>query len=76
MSEASGVGKLSTTFNLTVVESNLVAMVCGGATTKGAAARMGISYNTARKYMSRIFEKVGVRRQTELVALMIGNGRS
>jgi DNA-binding CsgD family transcriptional regulator len=59
-------------FRLTPVESALADHICDGISVKQAALRMGISYHTARKYLARVFEKTHVRRQTELVSLLLG----
>lgn len=62
-------------FKLTPVENALADHICSGASVKQAAIRMGISYHTARKYLARIFEKTHVRRQTELVSLLLSARR-
>jgi DNA-binding CsgD family transcriptional regulator len=62
-------------FSLTPVEGVLADHICSGVSVRQAADRMGISYHTARKYLARIFEKTHVRRQTELVSLLLGPRR-
>ena len=66
-------GALSTvadTFGLTAGEGRVLQHVASGASTKEAAVALGISENTAKTHLSRIFEKTGVSRQAELVALL------
>ncbi|BAQ18635.1 helix-turn-helix transcriptional regulator [Methyloceanibacter caenitepidi] len=59
--------QLNGLFGLTGRESELLRRLIGGETLKAAAARMGISYNTARVHLQRIYEKTGVASQSELV---------
>jgi DNA-binding CsgD family transcriptional regulator len=42
-----------------------------GKSVDAAASAMGISVNTARAYLKRIYGKTGVRRQPELVRLLL-----
>jgi DNA-binding CsgD family transcriptional regulator len=35
---------------------------------------MGISYGTARGYLKIVFQKSGARTQSQLVALLLGDG--
>jgi DNA-binding CsgD family transcriptional regulator len=37
---------------------------------------MGITYGTARGYLKLIFQKTGVRTQSQLVALLLGGSTS
>lgn len=52
---------------LTPVERSLVMAVVGGASMRDAADHLGISYHTARKYMQRIYSKLEVRGQADLL---------
>lgn len=58
-------------YALTPVEARLAASIAQGRSVDEAALEMGISRNTARAYVKRIFHKTGVRRQAELVRLML-----
>ncbi|MEQ8401031.1 MAG: helix-turn-helix transcriptional regulator [Roseitalea porphyridii] len=57
-------------FGLTNAEAQLAIEVAKGDGREAAAARCGITVNTARSHLSRIFEKTGVSRQAELVNLI------
>lgn len=58
-------------FGLTPAEASLATRVANGAALAEAAAHLGISEQTARSYMKRVFSKTGVGRQTELVMLIL-----
>jgi DNA-binding CsgD family transcriptional regulator len=68
------VGMLQSRFGLTRAEARLALEMTAGDGRKAAAARCGISLNTARTHLGRIFEKAGVRRQAELVRRMAEMG--
>jgi DNA-binding CsgD family transcriptional regulator len=55
---------------LTLGESRVAALVGVGVSPKDAAERLGIAEETARNLLKRVFAKVGVSRQPELVALL------
>jgi DNA-binding CsgD family transcriptional regulator len=55
---------------LTLGEARVAALVGSGLSPKEAAARLGIARETARSVLKRVFSKVGVSRQSELVALL------
>ncbi len=55
---------------LTLSEARLASLVGIGLPPKQAAERLGISEQTARSVLKRVFSKVGVSRQSELVSLM------
>jgi DNA-binding CsgD family transcriptional regulator len=57
-------------FQLTLGEARLAALVGAGASPGKAAETLGISENTARTVLKRVFEKTGVSRQSELAALL------
>lgn len=61
---------LEVRFGLTPAEARFALEIVKGGGRGGAAARLGISLSTARMHLSRIFEKLGVRRQAELVRLL------
>lgn len=58
-------------FALTPAEAELAAELTRGDGRQAAARRLGISVGTVRSHLTRIFEKTGVRRQAELVRLLI-----
>lgn len=60
--------QLKALFGLTARESDLLRRFTAGETLKTAAARIGISYNTARVHLQRIYDKTGVTSQPELVS--------
>jgi DNA-binding CsgD family transcriptional regulator/PAS domain-containing protein len=55
---------------LTLSEARLAALVGTGLGTGQAAKRLGITEGTARTALKRVFQKVGVSRQSELAALL------
>jgi DNA-binding CsgD family transcriptional regulator/PAS domain-containing protein len=55
---------------LTLGEARVAAIVGSGVQPREAANRLGISEETARNVLKRVFAKVGVSRQSELVALL------
>jgi DNA-binding CsgD family transcriptional regulator len=57
-------------FGLTRSEAKLALALSGGDSLSEAAQRHGVSLNTARVHLSRVFDKTGVNRQGALVALL------
>lgn len=57
-------------FGLTGAEALLAFEMRHGDGRRAAAERRGISYATARSHLSRIFDKMGVSRQAELVRIL------
>lgn len=55
---------------LTLGEARVVALVATGLPPSEAAAKLGISVETARSALKRAFSKLGVSRQSELAALL------
>jgi DNA-binding CsgD family transcriptional regulator len=55
---------------LTLGEARLASLVGTGLRPGEAAARLGITEETARTALKRVFSKVGVSRQSELAAMM------
>jgi DNA-binding CsgD family transcriptional regulator/PAS domain-containing protein len=55
---------------LTLGEARVAAWIGSGLPPRQAAAKLGISEETARTVLKRVFAKVGVSRQSELAALM------
>lgn len=69
---APSVGLLVDAFGLTPREAQLALALRDGAALSHAAWRLGITEGTARQYLKCVFAKTGVRRQSELVALLSG----
>lgn len=61
-------------FDLTPAESRLARLVGQAQTPREAALGLGITEETARTTLKRIFSKTGTRRQAELVRLLGGSG--
>jgi DNA-binding CsgD family transcriptional regulator len=57
---------------LTVAERRLACLLVVGHSLEEAAGQTNVTVSTARSYLKRIFTKIGVRRQSELVAYMQG----
>lgn len=55
---------------LTLGEARVAALVGSGLAPREAAERLGITEETTRTALKRVFSKVGVSRQSELVALL------
>jgi DNA-binding CsgD family transcriptional regulator len=62
--------KLSTIFALTGAEATLAVHLSRGKSLAAAATEMGVSMNTIRTHLKRIFSKTDTNRQGELVALL------
>jgi DNA-binding CsgD family transcriptional regulator len=58
-------------FKLTLGEARLASLIGGGIQVKAAAEVLGITEDTARTVLKRVFAKTGVGRQGELAALMM-----
>jgi DNA-binding CsgD family transcriptional regulator/PAS domain-containing protein len=54
-------------YGLSPAESGLAARIVGGMSLRQAAAAIGITDNTARTHLKRVFVKTGARRQSDLV---------
>lgn len=61
-------------FGLTRAEAALAIEMLKGDGRAAAAGRCGISVNTARTHLTRIFEKTGVKRQAELIRVLMDGG--
>lgn len=61
---------LRAVYGLTLAEAQLAEAVCNGAALKDYAGSRQISYETARTYLRRIYDKTGARRQSELARLV------
>ena len=68
ISEAESLAKL---YALTHSEAELVRLLALGHSLEEAAAKRGVSVNTARSHLKHAFAKTGTSRQGELVRLVI-----
>jgi DNA-binding CsgD family transcriptional regulator len=57
-------------FGLTQAEARLAIALLGGETLRGAADKSGVTFETARTHLARIFEKTGVHGQPSLMRLL------
>ncbi|AZU03611.1 CheY-like receiver [Glycocaulis alkaliphilus] len=62
---------LAALYNLTPAEAGLAESLVRGVGLTAACRERGISQNTGKGYLKRIFEKTGASRQSELVALVM-----
>lgn len=62
---------IATLFDLSPSEANLAALLSQGMTLAEAARETGLTESTVRTYSKKIFAKVGVGRQAELVRLIL-----
>lgn len=72
--EGGGIGgseALRRVYDLTEAEAELVSLLVEGRRLEEAARLRGVSRNTAKTQLSRVFEKTGVRRQADLVRLVL-----
>ena len=58
-------------FGFTPAEATFAIEIVKGDGRQAAADRLGITVGTARSHLSKIFDKTGVRRQAELVRLLL-----
>jgi DNA-binding CsgD family transcriptional regulator len=58
-------------FGLTSAEVRVASLLFGGATTKVVAEQLKVSAHTVHVHIAHLFQKTGVRRQSELVRLMM-----
>ncbi|WP_438749238.1 helix-turn-helix transcriptional regulator [Pararhizobium sp. O133] len=66
---------LSGLFDLTPGEARVARELSSGANLESVAVTLGLSIETVRTYLKRIFFKTGTRRQAELTHLLSGLGR-
>lgn len=66
---------LSGLFDLTPGEARVARELSSGANLETVAMTLGLSLETVRTYLKRIFFKTGTRRQAELTHLLSGLGR-
>lgn len=58
-------------FGLTKTEAMVTLLLCNGFTLAEIAIKLDVAENTARVYSKRIYSKVGVSRQAELIRLVL-----
>ena len=63
--------RLRGAFGLTEAEAMLAALLATGEELRSAAAKLGITYGTARARLAEIFQKTDTRRQSELVSVLL-----
>jgi DNA-binding CsgD family transcriptional regulator len=63
--------QLQSAFGLTPAEARLAALLANGEELRTAAAKLSITYGTARVRLANLFEKTDTRRQGELVRLLL-----
>jgi DNA-binding CsgD family transcriptional regulator len=59
--------RLRELYGLTPMESRVVAARGGGASTNNAAADLEMSANTLRRHPKRVFEKLPIKRRSDMV---------
>jgi len=74
LDRAADTQKLRDRFGLTPAEAALAIEMLKGDGRAAAAKRCGISINTARTHLMRVFEKTGVKRQAELIRVLMDGG--
>jgi DNA-binding CsgD family transcriptional regulator len=65
------IDRLRSHFGLTQAEARLAIHLITGETLRSAAAKLSISYQTARTHLKNIFNKTGACRQAELVLVAL-----
>jgi DNA-binding CsgD family transcriptional regulator len=58
-------------FGLTLAEARLALHLVAGGTLRSAAVKLGITYETARSSLKKIFRKTETRRQAQLVIVIL-----
>jgi DNA-binding NarL/FixJ family response regulator len=59
---------------LTSREEQVVALVADGLSNRDVAGELGLSEHTVKKYLFRIFEKLGISSRVELVLYALHHG--
>ena len=63
--------RLRDAFGLTAAEARLASLLAAGEELRASAAKLGITYGTARARLAAIFQKTDTRRQGELIRLLL-----
>ena len=61
---------------LTPREEQVVALVADGLSNREAAGELGLSEHTIKKYLLRIFDKLGISTRVELVLYAVAHGEN
>jgi len=61
---------------LTPREEQVVALVADGLSNRGVAGELGLSEHTIKKYLLRIFDKLGISTRVELVLYAVSHGEN
>lgn len=69
--EESRVALAAAVYGLSPAQQRLAALVVEGLALAEIARRMGVTVNTARTHLNRVFDKVGVRTQSALVRVLL-----
>jgi DNA-binding CsgD family transcriptional regulator len=69
-SAARDIGAVVASFDLTPAEARMLQHLAAGVTLAEAAKTLGVSANTAKTHLARIFLKTGVSRQADLIAMV------
>ncbi|MCG6902508.1 MAG: helix-turn-helix transcriptional regulator [Rhodobacter sp.] len=64
-------GRLRRQFNLTRAEARVAVEMLNGDGRDAVARRLGLSPNTVRTHLSKVFEKTGTQRQAELIRVLM-----
>jgi DNA-binding CsgD family transcriptional regulator len=64
---------LSRMYDLTPAEAKVAVHIAKGRSPAEAADRLGISQDTVRTHLKRIFNKTGTNRQSELITLIVNS---
>jgi DNA-binding CsgD family transcriptional regulator len=67
-----GAAMVTAAFGLTPAETRVLASLLAGQSLAEAAAGLGITRDTAKNHLNRIFRKTGVTRQADLIRLAVG----
>jgi DNA-binding CsgD family transcriptional regulator len=71
--QQSPAGYIMAAYGLTAAEMRMVEALAAGDTVSEAAAKLGIRLATARNHLNHALAKTGVRRQAELVRLLLSS---
>ena len=66
--------RLQALFGLTQAEARLAALLAAGEELRSSAAKLKITYGTARVRLNAIFQKTETRRQGELIRILLTTG--
>ena len=61
---------LATLYDLTPTEARVMSLLGAGLTANAAALEVGVTQNTVKTHLARVYNKTDVRRQSELVKLV------